>query len=88
MVVDESDEVFAIASNGVVIRTKVTDVRATGRDTQGVRLMNLGEGDTLISIARAPEREDDVEDAEDTDVVDVVEGETSSDVAPETNTEG
>jgi DNA gyrase subunit A len=88
MVVDESDEVFAIASNGVVIRTKVTDVRATGRDTQGVRLMNLGDGDTLISIARAPEREDEVEDTEVNDLVDVAESETSTDVVPETNIEG
>ncbi len=74
MVVSESDEVFAIASNGVVIRTRVSDVRATGRDTLGVRLMNLGDGDSLISIARAAEREDDSE--EETDVV--VEGVTES----------
>jgi DNA gyrase subunit A len=67
VVVDENDEVFAIASNGVVIRTRVSDVRSTGRDTMGVRLMNLAENDSLISIARAAESEDDAVEDENTE---------------------
>ena len=60
---------FAIASNGVVIRSKVSDIRATSRSTMGVSLMNLAEGDSIVSIARAVERDEDEEE------VDAVEGE-------------
>lgn len=67
LIVDESDQVFAVASNGVVIRTAVKDIRPTGRDTMGVTFMNLGEGDTLVGIARAVERDDD-EDANSIDI--------------------
>jgi DNA gyrase subunit A len=59
MVAMEDDQIFAIASNGVVIRTSVSDIRATGRDTMGVRLMNLGDEDVLVSIARSAERDDE-----------------------------
>ena len=63
MIADETDQIFAVASNGVVIRTSVSDVRATGRDTMGVSLMNLGEGDTLVGIARAAEKDEDDDEA-------------------------
>jgi DNA gyrase subunit A len=53
LIVKEDDQIFAIASNGVVIRTSVSDIRPTGRDTMGVRLMNLENDDTLVGIARA-----------------------------------
>jgi DNA gyrase subunit A len=53
LIVKEEDQIFAIASNGVVIRTSVSDIRPTGRDTMGVRLMNLVDEDSLVGIARA-----------------------------------
>jgi DNA gyrase subunit A len=53
LIVKDEDQIFAIASNGVVIRTSVSDIRPTGRDTMGVRLMNLENDDTLVGIARA-----------------------------------
>jgi DNA gyrase subunit A len=53
LIVKEDDQVFAIASNGVVIRTSVSDIRPTGRDTMGVKLMNLENEDSLVGIARA-----------------------------------
>lgn len=53
LIVQEEDQIFAIASNGVVIRTSVSDIRPTGRDTMGVRLMNLVDEDSLVGIARA-----------------------------------
>src|SRR6202789_4463865 len=63
LIVDDDSEVFAITSGGGVIRTKAKQVRKAGRQTKGVRLMNLGEGDTLLAIARnAEEVEDDGED--------------------------
>ncbi len=52
VVVDDDTELYAITSGGGVIRTAARQVRKAGRQTKGVRLMNLGEGDTLIAIAR------------------------------------
>ncbi|MDO9484817.1 MAG: DNA gyrase C-terminal beta-propeller domain-containing protein, partial [Actinomycetota bacterium] len=62
LVCDASDQIFAIASNGVVIRTSVDQVRPSGRDTMGVRLMNLADGDAIVAVARGQEAEDIVED--------------------------
>ncbi|UZJ24675.1 DNA gyrase subunit A [Rhodococcus antarcticus] len=52
LIADIDDELYAITSGGGVIRTTAKSVRKAGRQTKGVRLMNLGEGDTLIAIAR------------------------------------
>jgi DNA gyrase subunit A len=53
LICQESDELFAIASNGVVIRTRVDQIRATGRSTMGVSLMDLNEGDSVVGVAQA-----------------------------------
>ena len=58
VVVDEDSELYAITSGGGVIRTAARQVRKAGRQTKGVRLMNLGEGDTLLAIARNAEEQD------------------------------
>ncbi len=52
LIADADDELYAITSGGGVIRTSAGQVRKAGRQTKGVRLMNLGDGDTLIAIAR------------------------------------
>jgi DNA gyrase subunit A len=62
LIVDVSDEIFAITSSGGVIRTTAREVRKAGRQTKGVRLMNLGEGATLLAIARNAE---DLSDSDD-----------------------
>ena len=59
MVCEASDQIFAIASNGVVIRTKVEEIRPSGRDTMGVTLMNLTGDDTVVAVARSTETDDD-----------------------------
>ena len=66
MVCQENDELFAIASNGIVIRTRVGEVRPSGRDTMGVTLMNLAEGDSIVAVARGGESSDDDEETDDT----------------------
>jgi len=53
--VGPDDEVFAITSNGGVIRTRASEVRQTGRVTMGVRLMNLASGVTVVALARNAE---------------------------------
>jgi DNA gyrase subunit A len=62
LIVDVADEIFAITSSGGVIRTSAREVRKAGRQTKGVRLMNLGEGATLLAIARNAE---DLSDGDD-----------------------
>jgi DNA gyrase subunit A len=62
LVVRPEDEVFAITSNGGVIRTRASEVRQTGRVTMGVRLMNLAPGNTVVALARNAESES-VDDA-------------------------
>jgi DNA gyrase subunit A len=70
MVCDENDQLFAIASNGVVIRTRVGEIRPSGRDTMGVTLMNLDDGDLIVAVARGDESDDD--DSDETDAADGV----------------
>ena len=55
LMVDADDEVFAITSSGGVIRTTAAEVKQSGRQTMGVRLMNLAAGDSLVAIARNAE---------------------------------
>ncbi|CAM2974467.1 DNA gyrase subunit A [Mycobacterium intermedium] len=55
LIVDDESELYAITSGGGVIRTTARQVRKAGRQTKGVRLMNLGEGDSLLAIARNAE---------------------------------
>jgi len=59
--VSPNDDLMLITSGGVLIRTKVEQVRETGRAAQGVRLINLDEGTTLVSIERVAEENSDEE---------------------------
>jgi len=52
LIVDLEDELYAITSSGGVIRTSAKQVRKAKRQTMGVRLMNLSDGDQLVGIAR------------------------------------
>jgi len=52
LIVDLDDELYAITSTGGVIRTTAKEVRKAGRQTKGVRLMNLGDGTSVVAIAR------------------------------------
>ncbi|MCK0439031.1 DNA gyrase subunit A [Gordonia alkaliphila] len=64
IIVDLDSEVYAITSGGGVIRTMAKQVRKAGRQTKGVRLMNLGDGDSLLAIARNADEPDDEPAAE------------------------
>jgi len=74
MVCDAEDQLFAIASNGIVIRTRVVEIRPSGRDTMGVTLMNLDEGDTIVAVARGEEADEDMDEIDEVDEADVIEG--------------
>jgi DNA gyrase subunit A len=63
LIVDVEDELYAIESSGVVIRTSAREVRRAGRQTKGVRLMNLAEGTTLVAVARNAEDQQEIAEA-------------------------
>ncbi len=52
MIVQPTDEILAITSSGVVMRTPVSEIRETSRDTLGVRLVNLHGGTSVVSITQ------------------------------------
>ncbi|MEM9109183.1 MAG: DNA gyrase C-terminal beta-propeller domain-containing protein, partial [Planctomycetota bacterium] len=63
------DDLMLITHDGMIVRIAADSVRQTGRNTQGVRVVNLKGGDTLVAIARvadADDGSDDAADAEDT----------------------
>lgn len=57
--VDERDELMLITTGGVLIRTRVAEVRETSRAAQGVRLINLDDGEFLVGIEKVAETEED-----------------------------
>ncbi len=63
LVVDEGDQVMAIMRSGKVIRSDVSEVKRTGRTTQGVTLAKPDKGDVIISIARNAEQDDETDEA-------------------------
>lgn len=61
MEVQDSDDLVVMTTGGILIRQPVKDVRIIGRNTQGVRLIRLEEGDQIADITTVP-HEEDVED--------------------------
>jgi len=57
--VGESQELMLISSNGTLVRTPVADVSVVGRNTQGVRLIRLDEGERLVGVERIESLDDD-----------------------------
>jgi DNA gyrase subunit A len=57
--VDVDEEIMLIGTNGVLIRTRVKEIREMSRSTQGVTLMHLGKGDKLAGLSRIAEPEDE-----------------------------
>ena len=57
--VNKDDEIMLITTGGVLIRTRVSEIRDMGRSTQGVRLINLDEGEKLAGLERIVEADDD-----------------------------
>ncbi|MBO0833987.1 MAG: DNA gyrase subunit A, partial [Actinobacteria bacterium] len=90
LMVHPEDEVFAITSAGGVIRTAAAEIKISGRQTMGVRLVNLGEGQSLVAIARNAEAAgSEVAEQLDADTVDgeaanAVDGEAADAVDGET----
>ncbi len=60
----DADELMLISDGGTLVRTRVSEVSVLGRNTQGVRLIRLKDGEKLVGLARIENLEDEVEAAE------------------------
>jgi len=65
MVVNDSDEILLINSDGIIIRIKASEVSRLGRATQGVKIMRVEENANIITMAKVIKEDDDSENAED-----------------------
>lgn len=59
--VSQEDEIILITTNGKVLRIRAKDISVQGRNTQGVRLFDIEEGDKVVSFAKVVEREEEKE---------------------------
>jgi len=72
LVVEENDDLMITCKSGITIRMKVAAIREAGRATQGVKLINIDEGDQIAAIARIEEQEvQGVDDDEAAHIVDM-----------------
>jgi len=61
-IVNDDHEILIITKNGIMIRTNVNEISRTGRNTQGVKVMNLDKGDKVVSLARIEKPENTSEE--------------------------
>ncbi|KAB5484509.1 MULTISPECIES: DNA gyrase subunit A [Flagellimonas] len=66
--VTDTDDLMIINKSGIAIRMSVEDLRVMGRATQGVRLINLRDGDSIAAVAKVMKEDDPVEEA---DILDI-----------------
>ncbi len=61
--VDDDDELLMMTARGKIQRIEAADISVIGRNTQGVRIMSLDEGDTLTAIVRVAKEENEEDEA-------------------------
>jgi DNA gyrase subunit A len=66
--VTDQDDLMIINKSGIAIRMAVSDLRVMGRATQGVKLINLREDDSIAAVAKVMKDDDEVEDISDIDI--------------------
>ena len=64
LAVNEDEDILLITDDGTIIRMAVADIRESGRNTQGVRLMRIADGAQIVAVARAEQEEEDDADEE------------------------
>jgi DNA gyrase subunit A len=57
--VTDDDQLMLISQQGMILRMRAGDIRTIGRATQGVRLIEMEEGDTVVSVAKLAEQDED-----------------------------
>ena len=61
-VIDKEDDLIVISDQGMIIRTHLKEISTIGRDTQGVKIITLSEGQIVASMAIVPHNEEDDEE--------------------------
>ncbi|PCJ48870.1 MAG: DNA gyrase subunit A [Gammaproteobacteria bacterium] len=81
----EDDEIMLITDRGTLVRTRVTETRIMGRNTQGVRLIRLTKGESLVALQRVDEIVGDEDDDEEIIPTDGTVSESSESIADDVN---
>lgn len=63
LLVQPEEDILLITDDGTIIRARVADIRLSGRNTQGVRIMRIDQGAEVVAVARAEAEEEDAEEA-------------------------
>ena len=66
----DNDDLMIINKSGIAIRMEVSSLRVMGRATQGVKLINLKESDSIAAVAKVVNNDEDISDTEGIDLVD------------------
>lgn len=80
------DQMMLISDQGTLVRCRTDEISELGRNTQGVRVIRLKEGELLVNVARIDEPEDDLDDENDVVDVDGVDFKDSEDVSDSKDT--
>ena len=67
--VTDNDDLMIINKSGIAIRMEVSSLRVMGRATQGVKLINLKDTDSIAAVAKVVHDDDDISDVEEIDAV-------------------
>lgn len=88
MFVHEDEDILLITDDGTIIRARAADVRLCGRSTQGVRIMRLAEGSTVVGVCRAEKEEEEVPEEISAEGEDATEAAETAEGAEKPETEG
>ena len=75
LLVQPEEDILLITGDGTIIRARVADIRLSGRNTQGVRIMRIAEGSEVVAVARSEAEEDDLPEESDASVSDAPQAE-------------
>ena len=86
LLVQPEEDILLITGDGTIIRARVADIRLSGRNTQGVRIMRIAEGSEVVAVARSEAEEDDLPEESDASVSDAPQAEEApADAASDLN---
>ncbi|HIR79107.1 MAG TPA: DNA gyrase subunit A [Candidatus Egerieenecus merdigallinarum] len=68
LLVQPEEDILLITGEGTIIRARVADIRLSGRNTQGVRIMRIADGSEVVAVARSEAEEDDLPEESDASV--------------------
>ena len=79
-VINDKHELMVVSEEGVMIRVKAADISELGRDTQGVKVMNVGDKDRVVAVARiagGKKKKKQIIEGQDTLFTEEISGQTS-----------